>query len=113
MRFSHGEAVVLHRFKEHFRNAHGQTSKVFHPDEPVQRVAVAPAFAAEPSNGVTERTITQASIYVEPGLGVGPLDEVTVRGQRLGVDGTISGDWVNPFSGWSPGAEVRLKKVTG
>lgn len=113
MRHPHGDTVVLHRFKENVRNAHGQLTKVFHPDEVVEKVAVAPSFVAEKAGGVAERVITQPTIYVGPGLGVGPLDEFTVRGERFGIDGAISGDWVNPFTGLTPGAGVRLKKVTG
>ena len=46
-------------------------------------------------------------------MGVSPEDEMTVRGERFRVDGAVSGDWVNPFTGRNPGAEIRLKKVTG
>lgn len=113
MRFPFGERVVLHRFKESIRNPSGQTVKVFHPDEAVERVAIAPYRTVERPDGITERVIELPAIYVSPGLGVKPLDEVTVRGARYAVDGAISGDWVSPFTGWSPGAEIRLKRVTG
>lgn len=113
MKFPFGEQIILHRFESNVRNAHGQLSKVFHPDELVERVAVAPSFVAEPVDGVSERAVTKLAIYVAPGLGVGPLDEVTVRGERFAVDGPVSGDWKNPFNGWTPGAEIRLKKVAG
>lgn len=113
MRFPFGESVILHRFKENSRNAHGQLTKVFHPDETVPRVAVAPSRSDEPSDGLAERTVSMVSLYVEPGLNVKPQDEITVRGQRFGVDGAVAGDWVSPFTGWTPGAEIRLKRVTG
>lgn len=108
-----GELVVLHRFKEYSGNAHGQTTKVFHPDETIEGAAVAPYGPAEPADGLSERATYELRVFVGPGLGIGPEDEMTVRGRRFNVDGAVSGDWVNPFTGDTPGAEVRLKDVTG
>lgn len=112
-KYPFGESVVVHRFKESIRNAHGQSVKVFHPDELVSRVAVAPRSTAEPDNGISERVIYPMSLYFEPGFALSALDEVTVRGERFAIDGGVSGEWVNPFTGWAPGSEIRLKRVTG
>lgn len=113
VRHPFGESVVLHRFKEHHRNAHGQAIKVFHPDEPIDGVAVAPYGQTEPEDGLSERSTHAVKAYVGPGVGVTPADEITVRGVRFAVDGAVSGDWANPFTGRTPGAEIRLKKVVG
>lgn len=113
VRHPFGEAVILHRFKEHSRNAHGQTTKVFYPNETVNGAAVAPYGVTEPDDGLAERVTFDLKVYIGPGMGVSPEDEMTVRGERFRVDGAVSGDWVNPFTGRNPGAEIRLKKVTG
>src|SRR5690625_8048840 len=76
-----GESVVLHRFKEYSGNAHGQTTKVFHPDETIEGAAVAPYGPAEPADGLSERATYELRVFVGPGLGIGPEDEMTVRGQ--------------------------------
>ena len=113
MRFPFGETVVLHRFKENGRNPQGYPVKVFYPDETVEKVAVAPYRTVERPDGITERVIELPALYVPPGLNVKPEDEATVRGERYAVDGGVSGEWVNPFTGWAPGSEIRLKRVTG
>jgi len=112
MRFPFGEQITVHRHTGEQRNAHGKVTKTF-TDETVQRVAVAPYQVAEPSDGGREQITTRFSIYLSPGAGISPLDEVTVRGVRCEVDGAVSGEWVNPFNGWAPGSEVRLKEVAG
>lgn len=103
----------MHRFKEFSRNTLGQTVKVFHPDVLVEGVAVAPYQVSEGEAGLSERVVSRVVIYVDPSVGVAASDEVTVRGERLAVDGDASGGWVSPFTGWSPGSAVTLKRVTG
>lgn len=113
LRHAFGEPIILHRFKELSRNQLGQTMKVFHPDVVVNNVAVAPYQVSENASGLSERVESRVVIYVDPEIQISSSDEVTVRGNRLTVDGDASGDWVNPFTGWSPGAAVTLKRVTG
>ncbi len=111
--FGHGESVVLHRYLGQIRNASGQTVKQFADDMSVHGVAVAPGGGSEPSQGLSYRVVSKMTIYVPSSVSISPQDEVTVRGKRYGVDGDASGGWVSPFTGWSPGSAVTLKRVTG
>jgi hypothetical protein len=113
MRFPHGDTVILHRFAGTTRNAHGQTVTAWAPDESVPRVAVAPGSSTEAAAGGSSTVVTQLTIYLPPGVTVSAQDQVTVRGERYSVDGDKSGEWVNPFTGWSPGSALALKRVTG
>ncbi|UUX60171.1 hypothetical protein [Glutamicibacter halophytocola] len=112
MFFKFGETITVHRFSGEQANGHGKVKKLF-TDEQLGHVAVEPYQVAEPSDGGREQITTRFSIYLSPGAGITPLDEVTVRGVRCEVDGAVSGEWVNPFNGWAPGSEVRLKEVAG
>lgn len=113
MRFPHGESVTLHRYAGQARNAHGQVVVSWHPDEVVPGVAVAPGSSVEPRDAGSYRVVTQMTLYMPPGVTVDPRDQITVRGVRYGIEGDMSGEWRNPFTGWSPGSAVTLKKVSG
>jgi hypothetical protein len=51
-------------------------------------------------------------VYLPAGTVVGAIDAVQVAGQTYEVDGSPN-DWQHPLTGWRPGVEVRLKRVTG
>ena len=55
---------------------------------------------------------TQPTVFLPPGTDVSAIDAVDVAGQRFEVDGDPK-DWRNPFTGWTPGVEVKLRRVTG
>lgn len=56
--------------------------------------------------------VTQPTVYLPAGTDVGYLDAVIVAGDRYDVDGSPNA-YVNPFTGWAPGIEVRLRRATG
>lgn len=111
--FGHGETVLLHRFTGSGRDSHNNVVPAYADPETIDGVAVAPGSSSEPRNGASQRVITQMSIYPPAGLVVDPRDQFTVRGKRYAVEGDMSGAWVDPFTGWAPGSEVTLKRVTG
>jgi hypothetical protein len=75
------------------------------------RGAFNPGSSSEAVQGQDLLTV-QPSVYLPAGTVVGAVDAVQVDGQTYEVDGSPN-DWVNPFTGWNPGIEVRLKRVTG
>lgn len=111
--FGHGEAVLLHRYVGLIRNAHGQSVKQFAEPVPIKGVGIAPGASSEPAQGVSYRVVSGMTIYAPSGTEIDAQDELTVRGKRYSVDGESSGEWINPFTGWSPGGAVALKRVTG
>lgn len=108
--FGHGETAQLHRATTR-RNTIGQTIAGFAAPEPLEGVAFAPESTQEPRDGTQIRVVATAKLYAPPGHGITAGDEITVRGQRFTVEGT-PGDWVNPYTGWAPGAELMLRRVS-
>ena len=57
-------------------------------------------------------TLTHPTLYLEDGAPVpAATDQVTVRGKRYDIDGEPQ-VFHNPFTGYEPGAVVKLEKVT-
>lgn len=73
--------------------------------------AFAPGGSSELIQG-QDTVITQPTVYLPAGTDVTSVDEVEVNGLRYLVDGEPNA-WVSPFTGWAPGVEVRLERVTG
>lgn len=58
-------------------------------------------------------TVTSdATVILPVDTDVSAVDAVTVDGQTFQVDG-VPMPWESPFTGWEPGIEVRLRRVTG
>lgn len=111
--FTHGERIVIHRATV-TRNRLGQTTVTHTDEEPQELVAFAPESTQEPRDGTEIRVVSTAKLYLPPTIApIGPADEVTVRGHRYGVEGDDTAEqWINPFSGWNPGSEVKLRSIT-
>jgi hypothetical protein len=73
------------------------------------------AFAPEGSTELVQGedvTLTHPTLYLTDGAPVpAATDQVTVRGERYDVDGEPQ-EFHNPFTGYAPGAVVKLLKVT-
>jgi hypothetical protein len=73
----------------------------------------APGGSAEITLGGDVVT-TQPTLYgIDPSLGVAAVDVFVIGGVRYEVDGDPQSGWQSPFTGWSPGQVVHLRKVTG
>lgn len=51
------------------------------------------------------------TLLAPPGSDIVPTDRVKLGGLTYQVKG-LPTDWNNPFTGWAPGIEVRLERVT-
>ena len=109
MIFSFGRSVSLVRRSKSGTDAYG--NDVFATTSTVVAGAFAPGGSTEQVQGQNV-VITQPTLYLPPGTDVSAVDAIDIDGDRFEVDGTPT-DWVNPFTGWNPGVEVRLKRVTG
>jgi len=107
--FGHGEEVLLFRGTL-TRSSVGQTRVEFAEPETITGAGFAPQTTQEPRDGTQVRVVTEALLYVD-GVTVGPYDELEVRGVRYAVEGEPGG-WVNPFTGWASGTELRLRRVS-
>lgn len=70
-----------------------------------------PGGSSESVQGQDVLTV-QPAVYLPAGTPLASIDGVQIRGLSYEVDGAPN-TWVNPFTGWQPGIEVRLKRVTG
>lgn len=70
-----------------------------------------PGSSVESVQGQDLLTV-QPAVYLPAGTPLAAIDAVQIRGLTYEVDGSPN-TWVNPFTGWQPGVEVRLKRVTG
>lgn len=73
--------------------------------------AFAPVASVELVQGQDVIT-TQPTVYLPAGTDVSALDAVQIDGKQYEVDGDPH-NWVNPYTGWHAGLEVRLRRVTG
>lgn len=108
MRLPHGETITVRR--------PAGTSPRGDPLPTVDHTVGGCAFAPRTSTELLDRrdTVTIGlSLYAPPGADIRPTDRI-VR-----ADGTVwevtgePGDWLTPWSGWHPGIEVALTRVTG
>lgn len=70
-----------------------------------------PGTSAELVQGEDLLTV-QPAVYLYGSPTVGPYDRVEVAGLSYEVDGNPNA-WSSPFTGWSPGVQVNLRRVTG
>ena len=83
------------------------------PEESVvEGVAIAASSTVEPVNDSRAQVITQMSIYCGPDEDIRPEDRIRARSGVWEVLGEIQA-FPNPFTGWNPGSEFAIKKVSG
>lgn len=106
-----GETFVIHPRVKTGVDAYG--SDVYGDGEPITVTgAFAPSGSTEVVYGNTMLTQND-TIYLNEGSAVPTqLDRVEARGVLREVDGAPE-VYHNPFTGWEPGAVVRLKAVSG
>lgn len=113
----HGETVV--RLRGHLvadPYSGEQTKRVWTNPEPDELelvgVAIAPSTGTETQSADRNTTTVPMSLYGESGMDVQPHDRIRARTGLWEVEGEVA-DWMNPLTGWAPGAEFRVKKVKG
>lgn len=74
--------------------------------------AVAPLEADEDHGEGRQAVIRGFNVYAPAGADVLPIDRLRIRGDDHEVIGE-PGVWVNPFTGATPGVEIRTRRVTG
>lgn len=111
--FEHGDQVVWHRYTEGGVDEHGDPAPGAFENVELAGVGYAPESTVEPRDGASQRVVSEAKLYLSVPIDYGARDEFTVRGVRFEVEGDAAGGWVNPFTGWSAGQEILLRRVTG
>jgi hypothetical protein len=110
MSFLYGEPVtLLRRVLDPTPDVDG--NDVYHDVPTVVTGAFDPAIGFERIGGM-DQVSTQPQVLLPAGTVVGSVDAVMVRGMRYEVDG-VANVWNSPFTGWTAGVVVPLKRVTG
>lgn len=78
----------------------------------LNNVPVAPRGVSVETQDMRDTVFVGLSIYVPFGTVVNAVDRFIVRGQTYEVEGQPVSE-TSPFTGWSPGMAVALRKVTG
>lgn len=78
----------------------------------IEGVAIAPSTGTETQSEDRNTRETPMSLYCAPGIDVLPHDRIRARSGLWNVEGEVA-DWKNALTGWNPGMEFRVKKVTG
>lgn len=78
----------------------------------VPGVGVEPRPSAEPVQDARNSVTSGFTLYFPPGVEVTPKNRVLVRGRQYDVLGEPA-EWVNPFTGWTPGAVVQVERTEG
>jgi len=110
--FEHGEAVVWRRWVDGGIDEYGGKLPGTYVEQDLESVGFAPEESVEDRAGHRTLTTAQLVVYGSP-IPYSARDQFLVRGVRYGVEGTSSGGWRNPFTGWSPGQTIDLKRVVG
>lgn len=111
--FEHGDAVVWHRHSGGGVDDWGDPAPDGFEDVELSGVGYAPESTEEPRDGASHRVVSQAKLYLSEPIDYSARDEFTARGVRFEVEGDSAGGWMNPFTGWSAGQEILLRRVTG
>lgn len=110
-----GETVVRLRRKM-VLDPYSQEETLGSWDDPdvllIEGCAIAPSSSTEPRSENRQMVITGMSIYGPPDMDVLPHDRIRARTGTWSVQGEAA-DWTNAFTGWRPGAEFSIEKVTG
>lgn len=78
----------------------------------IEGCAVAPRSSSEVDDPGRTAVIVGLSVFLPAGSVVSPHDRMLVRGETYEVEGE-PGVWRSPFTGWTPGVEVALRRVAG
>lgn len=111
-RFPFGETITITRWLRDDRNAHGQLTPVFDDPVEIRGVGVDVPSNAEPVDGLSQRHVSDAKIFLPPGESVDHRDKIELRGANYEVEGDAQ-PIRNFFTGTVFPTEVDLKRVTG
>jgi hypothetical protein len=107
----HPFGVQVQVFGEATRTVHGDTTRT--QVGVIDGCAVAPAGSSE-DNDQRAQVVANAVLFVPPST-----VPITAQSRVRLPDGTewlvegVPQDWRNPFTGWYPGREIQLRRVTG
>lgn len=74
--------------------------------------AIVPRYSSEPTERGRNGVIIGLSAYVPASAGITHTDRVEIDGVAYLVEGEPA-LWSSPFTGWTPGVEVALKRAVG
>lgn len=113
MTFPYGETVTIVRDVTGVTDAYGDPIPATTARIDIPLCGVAPRMSSEPTERGRQGVIVGWSVYLPAGApAVLHADILEVRGEECAVEG-VPADWANPFTGWTPGAEVAVRRAAG
>lgn len=107
----HPFGIRVRVFGEATRTVHGDTTRA--EVGAIDGCAFAPAGSSE-DNDQRAQVVTDATLFVpESSVPITPQSRVRLPN---GTEWLVTGeplDWKSPFTGWHPGRQVQLRRVTG
>ena len=73
---------------------------------------VEPRPSGEPTQDARNSVTSGLTLYLPPGVEIGPQNRVQVRGDTFTVLGEPA-VWRSPFTGWEPGIVVQCERTEG
>lgn len=114
--FPHGETVTVLTagyVEDPYSDELSQSWDDVSPTEvDVAGVGVEPRPSGEPSQEARHAVVSGFTLYLPTGTVVTPQNRIVVRGGTYEVLGEPA-EWVNPFTGWTPGVVVQVERVDG
>ena len=111
-RHPHGETVTIVRQSPGGTDSYGDPIDSTESRIDIEGVAVAPRYSSEPTERGRQGVVVGLTIYPPANSGFLFSDQVEVRGELFDMEGD-PGEWENPFTGDTPGAEIALKRAAG
>lgn len=111
MNFPGGSTVVLLKRQKTGTDGYGNDVYETVPVGEPLKGAFAPGGSAEYTSGMAQ-VVTQPTLYLAEVLDVTAIDALSIDGVVFEADGDPL-VWRNPFTGWTGGTQIPLRKVTG
>ncbi len=110
--FPFGEPVVFEASSEASEDVYGNPIVSWGVPVTVEDCAFDPGGSVESVEPGRNAVVSNPRVFAPAGTVVKARDRVTARGKVFLVDGDPA-EWLNPFTGWTPGVVVNLERAGG
>ena len=109
--FAHGETVTVLPGPP-TTDAYGEPIPSTRTGGDITGCAIAPRMSTEPTERGRQGVIVGLTVYAPAGSDILSTDSLMVRGHSYLVEGEPA-EWVSPYTGWTPGLEVAIRRAVG
>lgn len=110
MDFPHGETVTV--LPGSTTDQYGDPVPSARTGSTIDGCAIAPRMSTEPPERGRQGVVVGLTVYAPAGSDIISTDLLMIRGLTYVVDGEPA-EWSSPFTGWTPGLEVAVRRAVG